>query len=205
MLLSSLINHYYHYFLQMTTILYASLDSDVEKEIPRLPQGIANTSSSADQRLTPPLDATGQTTEINPNIDNPVTQTQSKSFGSSTANKPIAMVEPLQQQLTSERGNDPEVSADDSSADLVKTQTEPKPKFDLVAQLKTGCILTLVLRLTLLNAVFFFIDKCCSYLSAMVGQFGHGGQKYAEWWPVTLSQILKKLQSFLKFVMLFLQ
>lgn len=110
----------------------------MEKEIPQLSQGVrAKSPDSTSKEQTVP------SAKSNFVLENSAKQIHNQNYGSSNGNRPVAMVEPLQQQKFQEDGAG-DNSPDDQMDNAAEVASKPKAKFDLVTQLKKGCILTLV-------------------------------------------------------------
>ena len=78
--------------------------------------------------------------KTNSSSHNQGTQLLGANYVSNNSNKPVAMVEPVQQQQREEVASP--TPPDNDIENVVEVRQKPKAKFDLVAELKKGCILT---------------------------------------------------------------
>ena len=134
-------------------VLYA--DSDSEKETPsaRLEQGVTQKdkiSTTATPQDKTELETPSQSTRSETQSDKQggqLPQTQNSNIASNMAknsNKPVAMVEPVQQHREGRdvQQTSPPASPQQEEVSQPAEQTREKPKFDLVTELKRGCLLT---------------------------------------------------------------
>ena len=136
-------------------MIVLNADSDSEKETPsaRLEQGVAQKdkiSTTATSKDKSELETPSQSTRSETQSDKQggqLPQTQNSNIASNMAknsNKPVAMVEPVQQHREG-RGvpqTSPPASPQQDEVSQPADPTREKPKFDLVTELKRGCLLT---------------------------------------------------------------
>lgn len=133
-------------------------DSDVEKEIPpKLGQGVAQNGKppiSAPSKPEPETpsesmqselvsDKQGRQQQTNQNNQQSAPQNSNTPTAQVTKNKPIAKVEPLSHQrdmAAAAAASPPDSPQQDETSQPAEQPS--KPKFDLVAELRRGCLLT---------------------------------------------------------------
>ena len=136
-------------------MIVLNADSDSEKETPsaRLEQGVTQKdkiSTTATSKDKTELETPSQSTRSETQSDKQggqLPQTQNSNIASNMAknsNKPVAMVEPVQQHRESRdvQQTSPPASPQQDEVSQPAEQTREKPKFDLVTELKRGCLLT---------------------------------------------------------------
>ena len=136
-------------------MIVLNADSDSEKETPsaRLEQGVAQKdkiSTTATSKDKSELETPSQSTRSETQSDKQggqLPQTQNSNIASNMAknsNKPVAMVEPVQQHREGRdvQQTSPPASPQQDEVSQPAEQTREKPKFDLVTELKRGCLLT---------------------------------------------------------------
>ena len=144
------------YYFYVNQVIVCNADSDSEKETPsaRLQQGVAQkgkiSSTTTTSQDKTELEMPSQSTRSETRSDNQggqLPQTQNSNIASNMAknsNKPVAMVEPVQQHREGRdvQQTSPPASPQQDEVSQPAEQTREKPKFDLVTELKRGCLLT---------------------------------------------------------------
>ncbi|XP_067938422.1 tubulin polyglutamylase TTLL5-like [Watersipora subatra] len=125
-------------------------ESDVEKEIPSRLQE-TRPSETPDTSCKNSLQSSGEPetdgvhnkegTKISLSQNKNGAQLSNQSYTPSLGSKPIAMVEPVQQQSQEEKGSHIERAGGDKEM-VESPELKAKPTFDLIGELKRGCILT---------------------------------------------------------------
>ena len=136
-------------------MIVLNADSDSEKETPsaRLEQSLTQKdkiSTNATSKDKTELETPSQSTRSETQSDKQggqLPQTQNSNIASNMAknsNKPVAMVEPVQQPRESRdvQQTSPPASPQQDEVSQPAEQTRETPKFDLVTELKRGCLLT---------------------------------------------------------------
>ena len=134
-------------------VFNADTDSEKETASARLEQSvtqkdkISTTATSKDKtELGTPSQSTRSETQSDKQ-GGQLPQTQNSNIASNMAknsNKPVAMVEPVQQHREGRdvQQTSPPASPQQDEVSQPAEQTREKPKFDLVTELKRGCLLT---------------------------------------------------------------